>query len=72
MLPGQFMTYDQDFKGHITEDDTMSTAEKLETNQDYKVADIALADWGRKELEIAEGEMPALMALPFTCWRWWA
>ena len=25
MLPGQFMTYDQDFKGHITEDDTMST-----------------------------------------------
>ncbi len=30
---------------------------------DYKVADIALADWGRKELEIAESEMPALMAL---------
>ena len=30
---------------------------------DYKVADIALADWGRKELEIAETEMPALMAL---------
>ena len=30
---------------------------------DYKVADISLADWGRKELDIAEGEMPALMAL---------
>jgi len=30
---------------------------------DYKVADIGLADWGRKEIEIAEGEMPALMAL---------
>ncbi len=30
---------------------------------DYKVADIALADWGRKEIDIAEGEMPALMAL---------
>ncbi|NIB39623.1 adenosylhomocysteinase [Pseudomaricurvus alkylphenolicus] len=30
---------------------------------DYKVADISLADWGRKEIEIAEGEMPALMAL---------
>ena len=30
---------------------------------DYKVADINLADWGRKEIEIAEGEMPALMAL---------
>ncbi|MGP0592875.1 adenosylhomocysteinase [Nitrospira sp. T9] len=30
---------------------------------DYKVADIRLADWGRKELCIAETEMPALMAL---------
>ncbi|GAB2196862.1 adenosylhomocysteinase [Sessilibacter sp. MAH4] len=30
---------------------------------DYKVADINLAAWGRKEIEIAEGEMPALMAL---------
>lgn len=30
---------------------------------DYKVADIALADWGRKEINIAEVEMPGLMAL---------
>ncbi|TBU80258.1 adenosylhomocysteinase [Pseudomonas daroniae] len=30
---------------------------------DYKVADISLADWGRKELIIAESEMPALMGL---------
>ncbi|GMG87782.1 adenosylhomocysteinase [Biformimicrobium ophioploci] len=30
---------------------------------DYKVADITLADWGRKEIAIAEGEMPALMAM---------
>src|SRR5210317_2091320 len=30
---------------------------------DYKVADIALADWGRKEISIAETEMPGLMAL---------
>ena len=30
---------------------------------DYKVADITLADWGRREIEIAESEMPALMAL---------
>ena len=30
---------------------------------DYKVADISLADWGRKEISIAEGEMPGLMAL---------
>ncbi|PZD72962.1 Adenosylhomocysteinase [Acaryochloris thomasi RCC1774] len=31
--------------------------------QDYKVADISLADWGRKEIAIAEGEMPALMTI---------
>ncbi|MEK6748779.1 MAG: adenosylhomocysteinase [Pseudomonadota bacterium] len=30
---------------------------------DYKVADIALAAWGRKEIQIAETEMPGLMAL---------
>ena len=30
---------------------------------DYKVADIKLADWGRKEIRIAETEMPGLMAL---------
>jgi adenosylhomocysteinase len=30
---------------------------------DYKVADLALADWGRKEIRIAETEMPGLMAI---------
>ena len=30
---------------------------------DYKVADLSLADWGRKELMLAEQEMPGLMAL---------
>ena len=31
--------------------------------QDYKIADISLAAWGRKEINIAETEMPGLMAL---------
>jgi adenosylhomocysteinase len=31
--------------------------------ENYKVLDITLADWGRKEIEIAESEMPGLMAL---------
>src|SRR4051812_33610577 len=31
--------------------------------RDFHVADISLAEWGRKELRIAEGEMPALMAI---------
>ena len=30
---------------------------------DYKIADISLAEWGRKEIEIAETEMPGLMSL---------
>ena len=30
---------------------------------DYRVADLALADWGRKEIAVAESEMPALMAI---------
>ncbi|HEY4582516.1 MAG TPA: adenosylhomocysteinase, partial [Lysobacter sp.] len=33
------------------------------TEGDYKVADISLADWGRKELDIAEQEMPGLMSI---------
>lgn len=37
--------------------------QKINTLQDYKVADISLADWGRKEIAIAETEMPGLMAL---------
>jgi adenosylhomocysteinase len=40
---------------------TTQTAEDIST--DYKIADIGLADWGRKELNIAETEMPGLMAL---------
>ena len=31
--------------------------------EDYKVKDISLADFGRKEISIAESEMPGLMAL---------
>ncbi|MCX8516404.1 MAG: adenosylhomocysteinase [Alphaproteobacteria bacterium] len=31
--------------------------------QDYKVKDISLADWGMKEIDIAHGEMPGLMAI---------
>ncbi len=39
----------------------MST--KVENYIPYKVKDISLADWGRKEIELAEAEMPGLMAL---------
>ncbi len=41
----------------------MNSAVDLQTFTDYKVADIQLAGWGRRELEIAETEMPALIAL---------
>ena len=38
-------------------------AQAVASFTDYKVADIALADWGRKEIAIAETEMPGLMAV---------
>jgi len=37
--------------------------EKYNQNLPYKVKDMSLAEWGRKEIELAEAEMPGLMAL---------
>src|SRR5471030_657686 len=41
----------------------MNARIKPENFTDYKVADLALAAWGRKEMQIAETEMPGLMAI---------
>ncbi|MBU6234209.1 MAG: adenosylhomocysteinase [Alphaproteobacteria bacterium] len=41
----------------------MTAAAPKTVENDYKVKDITLADWGRKEVRIAETEMPGLMAL---------
>src|SRR5438045_708898 len=41
----------------------MSTTTQQITKHDFKVRDIMLADWGRKEISIAEKEMPGLMAI---------
>ncbi len=41
----------------------MSAQMKNQTTEDFKVKDITLAEWGRKEIAIAETEMPGLMAL---------
>src|SRR6201989_849223 len=41
----------------------MSSATLNNTATEYKVADLALADWGRKEISIAEHEMPGLMSI---------
>ncbi|MFZ5656742.1 MAG: adenosylhomocysteinase [Pseudomonadota bacterium] len=42
----------------------MNAMPKTFSNEgDYKVADISLADWGRKEIDIAEQEMPGLMSI---------
>src|SRR5271165_5527891 len=41
----------------------MSTATLNRIATEYKVADLALADWGRKEIAVAEHEMPGLMAI---------
>jgi adenosylhomocysteinase len=42
----------------------MNAVPKTKTGEpDYRIADVSLADWGRKELNIAEVEMPGLMAI---------
>ncbi len=41
----------------------MTQTATLVNDNDYKVADISLAEWGRKEISLAESEMPGLMAL---------
>jgi adenosylhomocysteinase len=44
-------------------DSVKEAVEQMINLKDYKVADMSLADWGRKEIAIAETEMPGLMAL---------
>ena len=41
----------------------MSATSHTKQSGDFRVADLLLADWGRKEIAIAEGEMPALMGI---------
>ncbi len=41
----------------------MSVLKFAKDVEDYKIADLSLAQWGRKELRIAETEMPGLMAI---------
>src|SRR5438445_277344 len=41
----------------------MSAVPKPDSAPDFKVADLSLADWGRREIAIAETEMPGLMAI---------
>jgi len=36
---------------------------KLDEKLKYKVADISLAQWGRKEIDLSKNEMPGLMAV---------
>jgi adenosylhomocysteinase len=42
---------------------TTSAASKPRANSDYKVRDLGLAEWGRKEISVAEQEMPGLMSV---------
>jgi len=41
----------------------MTTTTATQSTKDYRVADLGLAEWGRREIAIAETEMPGLMAL---------
>jgi adenosylhomocysteinase len=47
----------------VTATKTPPKAKEAKSSHDYVVADLSLADWGRKEIAIAEHEMPGLMAI---------
>lgn len=47
----------------MVEEIKMVVQHNEDVSQDYKIADISLSDWGRKEIAIAEKEMPGLMAI---------
>ena len=47
----------------MTKNDPIMKNVALENDAKYKVADLSLASWGRKEIEMAEKEMPGLMSL---------
>ena len=42
---------------------TTPTTAKTRVTNDFKVKDLSLADWGRKEISVAEQEMPGLMSV---------
>jgi adenosylhomocysteinase len=44
-------------------ENTMNAVPAKQATPDYRIADLSLADWGRKEMNIAETEMPGLMAI---------
>ncbi len=50
-------------RGGLSHETQLKVPKMATSNNDYKVADISLAEWGRKEIEIAETEMPGLMAI---------
>jgi len=47
----------------MTETTTATTPVRPDGTPDFKVADLSLAEFGRKEIELAEHEMPGLMAM---------
>ena len=61
------MTYDTDYQETVDEGAVVAeiadiVAGMAPESQGYRIADISLAPWGRREIEIAEKEMPGLMA----------
>src|SRR4030042_1238883 len=62
-LPGKNWIWYQHLKNiYNNKGNKMNQAVETKTI-DYKVKDISLAEWGRKEIQLAEAEMPGLMSL---------
>ena len=66
MTPWAFLEYYINisrFLDILSDQETNEHRHAPQLANEYKVADLALADWGRKEITMAEHEMPGLMAI---------
>ena len=61
-LPGLVKIY-RNHGAHLHKGGVMSAVLNSEKKSEYVIADLSLANWGRKEISIAETEMPGLMAI---------
>ncbi len=62
-MENKFENNNQDYKIKDTKKQVYGIFHTQESKNDYRVKDISLAEWGRKEILIAEKEMPGLMAI---------
>ena len=58
-----FTANNSSFAANLKKVQMSTTSKNIDFNLKHKVKDISLAEWGRKEIRLAEAEMPGLMSI---------